>query len=97
MTSKMGLDLARALTKTYKLRPAGRKLDSVQVCVPKSMVEREARSRGLDMEGFVRSYRGRWSFDGFHLRDSPLDGHARRIAAPPAVCLLMAYGKVFRI
>jgi len=31
------------------------------------------------------------------LRDSPLNGHTHRLATPCPICLVMAYGKVFRI
>ncbi len=54
------------MVKTCKLRPAGKRFDSVQICVPKRVVERKARSRGLSIEDFMRRYDGRWSFDNFH-------------------------------
>jgi len=31
------------------------------------------------------------------LRESPLNGHTHRLATPSPICLVMAYGKAFRI
>jgi len=59
-------------SRSYKLRPTGRSGEnsSVETTVPRKVIEREARKRGLSLDEFIEEYRAVWyanQFDGLHL------------------------------
>lgn len=67
---KIELDLAEALEKRYAIRPTGRPDSTLEVSIPREVIEREARRRKVSVEKFVDEYQAVWyfnSFQGLHL------------------------------
>lgn len=59
-------------SRSYKLRPTGKSGEnsSVETTVPRKVIEREAKKRGLSLDDFIKEYRAVWyanQFDGLHL------------------------------
>lgn len=55
----------------YKIRFATPEEESMEVTVPKEVIEREARKRGISLDEFMKKYRARWfvnQFEGSFLK-----------------------------
>jgi len=64
---KINIDLKNSLKRKYKFRfakPPDKNV--VEVTIPKEVLEREARKRGISLEDFVRKYEAEWNFNSFH-------------------------------
>lgn len=59
------IDPSDAYEKTYSLRFAGRNNKTVEISVPKLLLEREARKLGLTLEEAIKKLDGKWLFDHF--------------------------------
>lgn len=59
------LQLARALSKRYKIRRAQPKVDSLETTIPWEVIEREARCAGLDIDQFIQAYEAEWLYNSF--------------------------------
>lgn len=64
------IDPSEALSERYAIRRAG-KGSTLESCLPRVVVEREARRKGMSVEDFLKSYEAEYlynSFGGMHVR-----------------------------
>lgn len=52
-------------TKTYRMQATGAGGETIRTSVPKEVVEREARRRGMTIEQFVKHFKVQWLYNGF--------------------------------
>jgi len=53
-----------AYVKVFRMQATGADGDTVRVSVPREVVEKEARRRGMDIKDFVKHFRVQWLFNG---------------------------------
>lgn len=51
--------------KIYRMQATGAGGETIRTSVPREIVEREARSRGLTVKEFVKQFKVCWLFNGF--------------------------------
>lgn len=64
-TIRYEIDPTKVLIKTYKLRRAGARRATIEITVPKRVVEREARRLGVTEEEAVEKLLGVWKYNDF--------------------------------
>ena len=60
------LDTTKVLMKKYKLRRAGSQGATIEITLPKEVVEREARRLGIPEEEAAAKLVGVWKYNSFH-------------------------------
>lgn len=54
-----------AYSKIFKMRAVGKDGQTVEATIPREIVMREARKRGLTLEQFLAQFRVEWLYDDF--------------------------------
>jgi hypothetical protein len=54
-----------ALRRRYRLRRTGRQWLSWETTIPREVIEREARKRGIPLTEFEKHFEAEWLFDNF--------------------------------
>lgn len=70
MNETIEIDDSKVIIKRYKLRRTGARRATIEITLPKEIVEREARRLGISEEKAAEKLLGIWrynSFDGVHL------------------------------
>jgi len=57
--------LTDTYTKVYKMRPAAEGLRTIEVSLPKEVIEREARKRGMTLDEFIEKFRAIAHYNAF--------------------------------
>jgi len=52
-------------TKTYRMQATGASGDTIRTSVPREVVAREARRRGMTITQFVKYFKVQWLYNGF--------------------------------
>lgn len=59
------INLTNALTRQYSFRRAGKNGQFIEIGVPRDVLEREARRKGMSLDQFLKVYSGQWFFNEF--------------------------------
>ena len=57
--------LQNTYTKTYRMQATGKGGETIRTSVPRAVVAREAKRRGMLVKEFIKKFRVEWSFNGF--------------------------------
>jgi len=63
---KFSIDRKKALRRHYALRKTGEGGKSIETTIPREVVEREARRRGLEVSEFLEEYVAEVLYNDFH-------------------------------
>lgn len=77
------INIKDSLSQEYNFRRAGRNGEVIQIVVPKLVLEREARKKGMSLDQFLKAYSGQWFFNEFEgLLLRPTKARRRRNKLP---------------
>lgn len=65
METTYQIDDKKVIMKRYKLRRVGARKATIQITLPREVVEREARRLGINEEEAVEKLRGVWKYNNF--------------------------------
>jgi len=66
LEEELSIDPRKALRRRYTLRKTGKGGKSIETTIPREVIEREARRKGLDVDEFLEKYVAEVFYNDFH-------------------------------